>query len=161
MDESVCPMQLNFRSKEEMEAQGKSWYTGDVPGFSVFLKKDGEIYHTYSTFARGGDKLMPTLALLDMTPLGRQIGQYGPADHLSQLLVNKTKNIPYCRGIGVVAPAAEKQCKKVVFAVYVDRTHDLQIFSLTLSVSEGGVLHVGYHAKVEQYVRTRHGNQGL
>lgn len=80
MDESVCPLQLNFRSKEEMEALGKSWYTGDVPGFSVFLKKDGEIYHTYSTFARGGDKLMPTLALLDMTPLGRQIGQYGPAE---------------------------------------------------------------------------------
>ncbi|KAK7428059.1 hypothetical protein QQZ08_005491 [Neonectria magnoliae] len=80
VDEAVCPMLLNFRSKEEMEAEGKSWYTGDVPGFSVFLKKDGDIFHTYSTFARGGEKTMPTLALLDMSPLGRQTGQYGPAE---------------------------------------------------------------------------------
>ncbi|KAH6887493.1 hypothetical protein B0T10DRAFT_607438 [Thelonectria olida] len=80
LDEDVCPVELNFRSKEELEALGKSAYKGDVPGVSVFWKKDGDIYHTYSTFARGGEKLMPTLALLDMTPLGRQIGQYGPAE---------------------------------------------------------------------------------
>ncbi|KAI5459315.1 hypothetical protein BGZ63DRAFT_390699 [Mariannaea sp. PMI_226] len=80
LDESVCPIELNFRSKEELEKLGKSMYTGDVPGLSVFWMKDGEIYHTYSTFARGGEKLMPTLALLDMTPLGRQIGKYGPAE---------------------------------------------------------------------------------
>lgn len=79
-DETVGPVELNFRSKEEIEALGKSWYTGDVPGYSVFWKKDGEIYHTYSTFARGGEKFMPTLALLDMTPLGRQIGAAGPAE---------------------------------------------------------------------------------
>ncbi|KND91869.1 hypothetical protein TOPH_03266 [Tolypocladium ophioglossoides CBS 100239] len=79
-DESRGPMELNFRTKEEMEALGKSWYSGDVPGFSVFYKKGGDIFHTYSTFARGGDKIMPTLALLDMTPLGRQLGPWGPAE---------------------------------------------------------------------------------
>ncbi|POR32993.1 Uncharacterized protein TPAR_06816 [Tolypocladium paradoxum] len=79
-DESVGPIELNFRTKEEMEALGKTWYSGDVPGFSVFYKKGGDIFHTYSTFARGGDKFMPTLALLDMTPLGRQIGRWGPAE---------------------------------------------------------------------------------
>jgi predicted dithiol-disulfide oxidoreductase (DUF899 family) len=80
IDDTVEPAMLNFRTKEEMEAAGKRWYTGDVPGYSVFLKKDGEIYHTYSTFARGGEKFMPTLALLDMTPMGRQIGPGGPAE---------------------------------------------------------------------------------
>lgn len=80
IDASVCPIQLNFRSENEMRAEGKKWYTGDVPGFSVFYKKDGEIYHTYSTFARGTEKMLPTMALLDMTPLGRQIGPGGPGE---------------------------------------------------------------------------------
>ncbi|KAH7123344.1 hypothetical protein B0J13DRAFT_484731 [Dactylonectria estremocensis] len=65
------------RTSSDNETQGPA---EDVPGFSVFLKQDGEIYHTYSTFARGGEKMMPTLMLLDITPLGRQIGQYGPAE---------------------------------------------------------------------------------
>lgn len=80
LDEAVCPPLLNFRTKAEAEEGDKTWFTGDVPGFSVFYKKNGEIYHTYSTFARGSDRVMPTLSLLDMTPLGRQIGPYGPAE---------------------------------------------------------------------------------
>ncbi|KAK4085809.1 hypothetical protein PCL_01092 [Purpureocillium lilacinum] len=71
---------LNFRTKKETEDRGGGWYDGDVPGFSVFYKDGDKIYHTYSTFARGGDKLMPTLGLLDLTPLGRQIGPWGPAE---------------------------------------------------------------------------------
>lgn len=80
VDEAVRPVEYNFRTKEELEAAGKSWYTGDVPGFSVFYKKDDDVFHTYSTFARGGDKVLPTLQLLDMTPLGRQLGPFGPAE---------------------------------------------------------------------------------
>ncbi|UNI18552.1 hypothetical protein JDV02_004815 [Purpureocillium takamizusanense] len=71
---------LNFRSKEETEALGKWWYDGEVSGFSVFYQKGGKVFHTYSTFARGGDKMMPTLHLLDLTPLGRQLGLWGPAE---------------------------------------------------------------------------------
>jgi predicted dithiol-disulfide oxidoreductase (DUF899 family) len=41
------------------------------PGLSVFFKKDGEVYHTYSTYARGLDILLPTYNLLDMTAKGR------------------------------------------------------------------------------------------
>jgi len=41
------------------------------PGLSVFFKKDGEVYHTYSTYARGLDILLPTYNLLDMTTKGR------------------------------------------------------------------------------------------
>ncbi|OAQ59136.1 hypothetical protein VFPPC_14726 [Pochonia chlamydosporia 170] len=80
IDESVCPVEMNFRTKEEMEAKGKRWWTGDVPGFSVFYRQGDEIFHTYSTWERGGDKIMPTLQLLDMTPLGRRLYKYGPAE---------------------------------------------------------------------------------
>ena len=41
------------------------------PGLSVFFKKDGEVFHTYSTYARGLDILLPTYNLLDMTAKGR------------------------------------------------------------------------------------------
>lgn len=84
LDDKVKPIELNFRSKQEMEEAGKKWYEGDVPGYSVFFKdkRGGKIYHTYSTFERGGEKFLPTLALLDMTPLGRQIGQNGPAEFM-------------------------------------------------------------------------------
>ena len=42
------------------------------PGLSVFYKDEkGEIFHTYSTYARGLDILLTTYNFLDMTPKGR------------------------------------------------------------------------------------------
>jgi predicted dithiol-disulfide oxidoreductase (DUF899 family) len=42
------------------------------PGLSVFQKDaDGQIYHTYSTFARGLDILVGTYNVLDLVPKGR------------------------------------------------------------------------------------------
>ncbi len=41
------------------------------PGLSVFFKKDGDVFHTYSTYARGLDILLPTYNWLDMTAKGR------------------------------------------------------------------------------------------
>jgi predicted dithiol-disulfide oxidoreductase (DUF899 family) len=78
VDDSVRPGQVNYRGKEERNETSWRGYKGDVPGYSVFLKKDGQIYHTYSTFSRGCEKTMPTLMLLDMTPLGRQDTPAGP-----------------------------------------------------------------------------------
>ncbi|WP_163267930.1 DUF899 domain-containing protein [Chelativorans alearense] len=44
----------------------------DLPGISVFYKDvDGTVYHTYSTFARGGEEVLGALMYLDMTPIGR------------------------------------------------------------------------------------------
>ena len=49
--------------------------TSDIPGASLFYRdEDGSIYHTYSTFARGGEMLLTTYAFLDMAPLGRNEG---------------------------------------------------------------------------------------
>lgn len=44
----------------------------EMPGLSVFAKNDsGEIFHTYSAYARGLDILVGTYNLLDLVPKGR------------------------------------------------------------------------------------------
>ena len=44
----------------------------ELPGFSVFYKNAaGEIFHTYSGYARAGDILIGTYNYLDHTPKGR------------------------------------------------------------------------------------------
>ena len=49
----------------------------ELPGLSVFLKDDGgEIFLTYSTFARGLDMLLGTHQYLDLTPEGRNEAGY-------------------------------------------------------------------------------------
>jgi predicted dithiol-disulfide oxidoreductase (DUF899 family) len=66
-------------TKEE-QAKGKVYYnyeptefpSEEGPGASVFYKNDaGEIFHTYSTYARGLDPLLMTYQWLDLTPRGR------------------------------------------------------------------------------------------
>jgi predicted dithiol-disulfide oxidoreductase (DUF899 family) len=66
-------------SAKKNEDKGKVYYnysftefpSEERPGLSVFFKKDGEVYHTYSTYARGLDILLPTYNILDMTAKGR------------------------------------------------------------------------------------------
>jgi predicted dithiol-disulfide oxidoreductase (DUF899 family) len=66
------------QSKEEA-ATGKAYYNYELgefpseerPGLSVFYKNNGEIFHTYSAYARGLDILVPTYNFLDLTPKGR------------------------------------------------------------------------------------------
>jgi predicted dithiol-disulfide oxidoreductase (DUF899 family) len=44
----------------------------EMPGLSSFYKDDGgDIFHTYSSYARGGEELIGTLMILDRTPKGR------------------------------------------------------------------------------------------
>lgn len=65
---------------EAEKAKGKVLYNYQMtdfpstegPGASVFYKNDaGEIFHTYSTYARGLDILVGTYNFLDITPKGR------------------------------------------------------------------------------------------
>ena len=43
-----------------------------MPGLSVFYRNEaGEIFHTYSTYARGLDMLVGAYNYLDLTPKGR------------------------------------------------------------------------------------------
>ncbi|MGC5700183.1 DUF899 domain-containing protein [Pseudomonas sp. NFXW11] len=47
----------------------------ELPGLSVFYRNpQGEIFHTYSTYARGLDLLLGTYNFLDLTPKGRNEG---------------------------------------------------------------------------------------
>ncbi|HEJ2925142.1 TPA: DUF899 family protein, partial [Pseudomonas aeruginosa] len=44
----------------------------EMPGASVFLRNPaGEVFHTYSAYARGLDILLTTYTFLDLTPKGR------------------------------------------------------------------------------------------
>jgi predicted dithiol-disulfide oxidoreductase (DUF899 family) len=43
----------------------------EAPGLSAFVRRDGEIYHTYSTFGRGLEGLLGVYTLLDAVPAGR------------------------------------------------------------------------------------------
>jgi predicted dithiol-disulfide oxidoreductase (DUF899 family) len=47
------------------------------PGISVFLKDGGQIYHTYSTYARGLDMLNVAYHYMDLVPKGRDEGDGG------------------------------------------------------------------------------------
>ncbi|KAK4126755.1 DUF899-domain-containing protein [Parathielavia appendiculata] len=81
MDRSVRPVEYNFATAAELDAKGLNYNTtGEQPGLSVFLRRDGKVYHTYSAYSRGLDRLLGTLQLLDMTPLGRQVGPGGPGE---------------------------------------------------------------------------------
>ncbi|WP_329106791.1 DUF899 domain-containing protein [Micromonospora sp. NBC_01699] len=44
----------------------------ETSGLSVFLRDGTDIFHTYSSFSRGGDALINIYNYLDLTPLGRQ-----------------------------------------------------------------------------------------
>ena len=65
-------------TKDEM-ASGKAYYnyqnagfpSEEGPGLSAFCKRGEDIFHTYSTYARGLDILIPTYNFLDMTAQGR------------------------------------------------------------------------------------------
>jgi predicted dithiol-disulfide oxidoreductase (DUF899 family) len=44
----------------------------ELPGLSAFYKDDsGDVFHTYSSYARGGEELIGTLMILDRAPKGR------------------------------------------------------------------------------------------
>ena len=49
----------------------------DLPGLSVFRQDEaGQVFHTYSTYARGLDALIGANHYLDITPEGRNDGAY-------------------------------------------------------------------------------------
>jgi predicted dithiol-disulfide oxidoreductase (DUF899 family) len=50
---------------------------GEAPGISVFFKNEnGEIYHTYSTYARGLEMLLGAYRFMDLTPKGRDENEF-------------------------------------------------------------------------------------
>ena len=54
-----------------MSGTDTATYTRERPGMSAFVREEGEIYHTYSTYARGLDSLWGMYQWLDRAPKGR------------------------------------------------------------------------------------------
>ncbi len=71
-------------------ARGKVYYNyamidaglEELPGLSVFYRDPGgDIFHTYSSYARGNEELLTTYMVLDLTPKGRD--ETGPGRNLT------------------------------------------------------------------------------
>jgi len=66
----------NYRERPDLEMD-------EMPGYSVFHKNAaGQIFHTYSTYERGGEPFIAAYHFLDMTPKGRD--EHGPGADLMQ-----------------------------------------------------------------------------
>jgi len=75
MDKSKGQVQYNYQDGSELLEDGES---EEVPGVSCFLRDGEEIFHTYSTYARGAEPTIAAYALLDMTAFGRSEGWEEP-----------------------------------------------------------------------------------
>jgi predicted dithiol-disulfide oxidoreductase (DUF899 family) len=80
IDESRAPLEVNYRTRADIEdgpLEALQWITEaeqpfEMPGISCFLRDGDDVFHTYSTFARGTEELGGAYAFLDLTALGRQ-----------------------------------------------------------------------------------------
>jgi len=73
LNDAVAPVEYNYATKAELEGKGEGYFTqGESHGVSAFLRQGDQIFHTYSTYARGADLLVGTYNYLDLTACGRQ-----------------------------------------------------------------------------------------
>lgn len=72
LDPSVQPPVFNYRPFEGFPDGSTPDWPQELPGISCFLRVDDRVFHTYSTFARGGEQLGGSYYWLDLTALGRQ-----------------------------------------------------------------------------------------
>ena len=67
LDKTAGQVHYNYEEVTQLE-DGES---EEVPGYSAFLRDGKDVFHTYSTYARGAELLIPAYALLDLTGFGR------------------------------------------------------------------------------------------
>ncbi|MFQ6546364.1 DUF899 domain-containing protein [Aestuariibius sp. 2305UL40-4] len=75
LDPAKGATSYNYKTRDELAADGFTLTEGkpaETPGFSAFLKVGDDIFHTYSTFARGCEAFGGAHYILDMTVWGRQ-----------------------------------------------------------------------------------------
>jgi len=71
---------VSFTEEERRDGTGfynyrtSSFPMEEAPGISAFIKEDGQVYHTYSSYGRGLDMLITAYHLLDLVPKGRDEG---------------------------------------------------------------------------------------
>jgi len=79
----------------------------ELPGLSVFIKDPrGDIYHTYSTFARGLENFLTSYRFIDVTPKGRDEAQTGGMGWLRHHDRYDGSNfvVPWAERPGITAP---------------------------------------------------------
>jgi len=69
MDETNVPEPVTQNAA--MTGTDVATYTRERPGMSAFVRENGVVYHTYSTYARGLDGLWGMYQWLDRAPMGR------------------------------------------------------------------------------------------
>jgi predicted dithiol-disulfide oxidoreductase (DUF899 family) len=86
LDESLAPVQYNFRTPEEFARAGQPVeLAGEFPGRSSFLRDGDRVFHTYSVYARGLETIGGSYYLLEETALGRQEDWEEPAGRARSL----------------------------------------------------------------------------
>jgi predicted dithiol-disulfide oxidoreductase (DUF899 family) len=85
IDDSVVPLEYNFRTADEFRALGQTDFVEseqpfEVPGTSFFLRDGDAVYLTNSTYARGAEMTGGSYYWLDLTALGRQEDWEEPKD---------------------------------------------------------------------------------
>jgi predicted dithiol-disulfide oxidoreductase (DUF899 family) len=68
LDKSAGQVRYNYRDQSAGLKDGES---AEESGLSCFLRDAGEIFHTYSVYARGTEYLASAYGLLDLTAFGR------------------------------------------------------------------------------------------
>ncbi|KQZ33981.1 thioredoxin family protein [Caulobacter sp. Root1472] len=67
---SFTPQTIAAGATYNFEPVGED--AGESPGMSTFYKDEaGQVFHTYSSYGRGGEELIGTYMVLDRAPLGR------------------------------------------------------------------------------------------
>jgi predicted dithiol-disulfide oxidoreductase (DUF899 family) len=69
LDKAAGLLTYNYRPEPDLTAGDQP---AELPGASCFLRDGGEIFHTYSAYARGLDHTDLAYAYLDLTAFGRQ-----------------------------------------------------------------------------------------
>jgi predicted dithiol-disulfide oxidoreductase (DUF899 family) len=69
--DSANPATARYNYRAEPDLLGAD-APSELPGFSCFLRDGDDMFHTYSTFARGTEYIGNPYTLLDLTALGRQ-----------------------------------------------------------------------------------------
>jgi predicted dithiol-disulfide oxidoreductase (DUF899 family) len=73
LDASIAPVEYNYKHEDELRALGgDAFVSGESHGLSVFFRVGDDVFHSYSTYARGCEALTDAYSLLDTTPYGRQ-----------------------------------------------------------------------------------------
>jgi predicted dithiol-disulfide oxidoreductase (DUF899 family) len=76
IDPEVAPVEYNYKDQAQLEAENVAWrdWSGEQPGMSAFARAGDDVFHTYSSYARGNDGLWVMWQWLDRAPLGRNEG---------------------------------------------------------------------------------------